>query len=379
MKKVLLGTTALLGVGLMAGTASAADGIKLSLGGWFRTGFGFTIDDNSQDNGAAELGHDRNVTGVYNNSEIHFNGETTLDNGLTVGVRVELEGESSGDQIDASYAYMSGGFGEVRLGSHSGVSSTFAMYPPGSSTSFGVFSPFTAGAVTTTFFVEAASWLPGRDKAQKITYFSPVWSGFSFGLSYTPNSSAETQVDGVAFSFHRPRGQGESNHDVEAGLHYNYAGDGWGLDAGAAAYFEGDVEGTEGDNKADQFYNAGLNLSFGGFSVGASGSILDGGNTDSDMWGVGVGAAYNVDAWTVGVSWAHRAVEDNDPTTGRDDFILDRAGVTGNYAMGPGVNLEAEIMYTWVSGAASSTEEAGGTRVHGYDAFEMATGMALSF
>src|SRR5262249_47516984 len=48
--------------------------------------------------------------------EVYFLGETNLDNGLTVGARVELEGQTSGDQIDAVYAYFSGGFGEIRFG-----------------------------------------------------------------------------------------------------------------------------------------------------------------------------------------------------------------------------------------------------------------------
>ncbi len=47
------------------------------------------------------------------NAEVRFKGETTLDNGLTVGAQIELEGENAGDQIDKSFVYWSGGFGRV--------------------------------------------------------------------------------------------------------------------------------------------------------------------------------------------------------------------------------------------------------------------------
>jgi outer membrane protein OmpU len=45
MKKVLLGTSALLGAGLVASPAFAADGIKLSVGGFFKTAYMVNFDD----------------------------------------------------------------------------------------------------------------------------------------------------------------------------------------------------------------------------------------------------------------------------------------------------------------------------------------------
>jgi hypothetical protein len=45
MKKVLLGSTALVAAGLIAGDAAAADGVKLSLGGYYRGVAGVMFDD----------------------------------------------------------------------------------------------------------------------------------------------------------------------------------------------------------------------------------------------------------------------------------------------------------------------------------------------
>jgi hypothetical protein len=38
-KSTLLATTAMIGAGVMSGSASAADGVKLGIGGFFRTRF----------------------------------------------------------------------------------------------------------------------------------------------------------------------------------------------------------------------------------------------------------------------------------------------------------------------------------------------------
>jgi hypothetical protein len=64
-----------------------------------------------------------------------------LDNGLTVGARVELEGEQkSGDQIDAAFVYFQGGFGELRIGSQNSALAAMCVTPVGGSANFGAFS-----------------------------------------------------------------------------------------------------------------------------------------------------------------------------------------------------------------------------------------------
>src|SRR6185295_11886080 len=113
MKKVLLGTTALLGAGLVASPAFAADGIKLGVGGFFKSAYMMVFDDDSE----GEIGNERNTDGFFQDAEVHFTGSTVLDNGLEVGARIELEGENAGDQIDEAWIFFSGGFGEVRIGS----------------------------------------------------------------------------------------------------------------------------------------------------------------------------------------------------------------------------------------------------------------------
>src|SRR4029453_19686734 len=89
VKKVLMASSALLGFGVIASPAIAADGIKLGIGGFFKTAYMVNFDDDSE----GDLGNERNTDGVFSDAEVHFTGSTVLDTGLEVGGGVELEGE----------------------------------------------------------------------------------------------------------------------------------------------------------------------------------------------------------------------------------------------------------------------------------------------
>ena len=100
MRKALFGTTALIAAGLLASGAQAAEMIGIGVGGYFHAGV--SLVDQDMDGGKRDFGVDREA-------EIIFTGSTTLDNGLSVGVNVQLEGETSGDQIDESFMWIGGG------------------------------------------------------------------------------------------------------------------------------------------------------------------------------------------------------------------------------------------------------------------------------
>ena len=125
MRKVLLGSTALVAAGLVAGTsapAQAAEPIKLSLGGYYQAFFTVRaqsdVDNEGVGAGQNTFGNDETVhyTDVQQEGEVWFVGETTLDNGIKVGVNVQLEAETQGDQIDEHYVYFSGNFGRLVVG-----------------------------------------------------------------------------------------------------------------------------------------------------------------------------------------------------------------------------------------------------------------------
>ncbi|HET6157565.1 MAG TPA: porin [Dongiaceae bacterium] len=383
MRRVaLLGSTALFGAGMITNSALAADGIKLGVGGFFRSAYMATFDDDSE----GELGNDRNTDGLFSDAEVHFEGSTTLDNGLTVGAHVELEGENSNDQIDEAWAYFSGGFGEVRVGSQDDALAGACILPPGGTTNFSAFSPNQWGANNDAFAAgfpaltsnAACVGVDDKEDAQKLVYITPNFGGFQLALSYTPNGGDEDQIDGVGPHVGMPINEDEeSRHNVAAYATYQYEGDGWGLDAGAGGSFEGHVEKSPGpDRDKQQFYQADVNLTFGQFSVGGvfeyynNLATFDTGD-NVDAWVAGGGVAYTMDAWTFGAQYSHQLA---DVDGSSDDFTMDRAVVTANYALGPGIDLDGEVGYTWLD-----TDPETADNVDDYQGLEVGIGTAITF
>src|SRR5258706_11899372 len=161
MKKVLYGTTALVAAGLVAGEASAASGLKLGITGFYRNAIGGSFGNGpstthpgtgplAQGTGITTSGlgnFDRQAVSMRQEIRINFTGQTTLDNGITVGVLVGLNGENvaksgSTTQVNRAYADFSGKFGLVRVGEANSALVTDCVVDPGNVTSnFGVNSP----------------------------------------------------------------------------------------------------------------------------------------------------------------------------------------------------------------------------------------------
>lgn len=383
MKKALLSTTALLGAGLAAGPALAADGIKLGVGGYFRTAYMVVIDDD----GEGEPGNERNTDGVFSESEIHFKGSTVLDNGLEVGARVELEGEDASDQIDEAWVSFAGGFGEIHIGSEDGALANNCIVPPGGTGNFSAFSPNQWGANS----YSSNSVCAGVDgDSQKILYVTPVFSGFQFGLSYTPGEGHEHHRNEGGPHLGMPTNtDGLSRHNVSFYATYEYAGDGWGLTWGGGAAFEGHVEQAGPglpDRKPSDYYQSGLNLSFGDFAIGIVGQYFndiaslngEGGAEplDRDGWAAGIGISYQIDAFTIGAQYSHG--ENDWDRSGSDDdshASLDRLLLIGNYDLGPGIAIDAELGYTWQDGHGPDFADSN----ENYDGFELGIGTRFSF
>jgi predicted porin len=381
----LFGSTAMLGAGMVSAPAMAADGIKLGVGGFFNTAYMAVFDDDSE----GELGNDRNTDGLFNDAEIHFTGSTVLDNGLEVGARVELEGETASDQIDEAWVYFSGGFGEFRVGSQDDALVGSCILPPGGTANFSAFSPNQWGANVGTF----ASGFPAltsnaacigvdeKEDAQKVVYITPSFGGFQLSLSYTPSGGDETHEDGVGPHIGMPfNADQESRHNFAGYATYTYEGDGWGLTAGGGGSIEGHVEKNTGPDREEQrFYQGGLNLTFGDFAIGGTLEYYDNllafdTGDEADAWVAGGGVAYTLDAWTFGAQYSHQ-LSDLDLDGGGDaDFTMDRAVLTANYALGPGIDLDGEVGYTWIDSDPEAVDN-----VDDYDGLEIGIGTAITF
>ena len=105
MKKLLVGSAAI-ALGFSVAAPAQAQ-LQLGIAGHAKMYADYSDQDTQTGTGATGA-KNRNFD-IIRDTEVHFTGETTLDNGLTVGVHVEAMADA-GDSfaVDESYAYFSG-------------------------------------------------------------------------------------------------------------------------------------------------------------------------------------------------------------------------------------------------------------------------------
>lgn len=322
MKKVLYGTTALVAASMVtAGAATAAERIKIKVGGYYQALFAVTDQNNLS-------GVKYRQTAVEQEGEIHFKGETTLDNGLTVGVQVQLENRSVGDQIDEHYVYLEGGWGRFVIGAENSAAYLTHNWVPTAVVGHGVDSPnfsrhvFIGGARSTTAITRTSD-------ANKVTYYTPRLGGFQAGASYTPEASRR---GGHGRNFGVVTAGTQLENVVEVGANFKQTWDEVSIKV-TGGYLTGEAAGGAPD---PDDWSAGAEFGFGGFTIGGAYSDIDGGaGPDVETWGVG--GTYGTGPWTFGGGYLQSEVDG--PT--RDDYKVFEVG--GKYALGPGVTVSAGV------------------------------------
>ena len=200
MKKLLLGSTALVVGGVMAAPAMAADPIKIGVGGYYTFyGAAGNIDPTYALNGTFTS---YKGFSIIQEGEIHFIGQTKLDNGTSVGITVELEGwdpssATANAQIDEAFLFAFGDWGRMELGSRDAA--TYRMY-------YGTPSAFIGwGAIQHNHNYINAS-VQGNNKGyartmattitptwqdvNRVNYFTPRFAGLQIGIGYAPKLNA---------------------------------------------------------------------------------------------------------------------------------------------------------------------------------------------
>jgi hypothetical protein len=77
-----------------------------------------------------------------------------------------------------------------------------------------------------------------------------------------------------------------------------------------------------------------------------------------------------MDAWTS----APNIRTSGRSTAANDDFTMDRAVLTANYALGPGIDIDGEVGYTWIDTDPETPDD-----VDDYDGLEIGIGTAITF
>lgn len=338
MKRVLLGTTALVAAGFIAGEAQA--GFDVTVNGNYYNAYGYVNEDDDD----GESGHNRQNQAINSDYEVHFRIKQTLDNGIIVGGRVELEGSTHSDQIDERWIFFRGGFGEVRIGDEDDarkLKSYTAPDPAGFI--FGVNSPyFTFQNLATGQVVSSNTTVANLENdSAKIIYFTPSFSGFQLVASYAPAGSQ----DATGFGTRSTQQPGRVANAISVGA--DWSGEFSGVTIGAGGgYSMGSAETSDDD---PTIWQAGVNLGYAGFTVGGSVTVGDETGTtgfsgySADQATVyDVGVTYKIDAVTVGLGWSHGTYQQT--SDGQDDD-LDFVNLGAGYQLGEGVLLAAFIGY----------------------------------
>jgi len=207
MKKLLLGSTALVVGGLMAAPAMAADPIKIGVGGYY-TFYAVAggISSTYATNGTWAQYKGLNF---QQEGEIHFSGQTKLDNGTSVGVFVELEGWAQGSTaaagaawIDEAYLFAFGDWGRVEFGARDPGSYRMYYGTPSALIGFGAIqhnsnfawmSQQVMGGNKAWFHATTTTIAGQVQDAQGINYFTPRFQGLQIGVGYRPKVNINPQ------------------------------------------------------------------------------------------------------------------------------------------------------------------------------------------
>jgi outer membrane protein OmpU len=398
MKKILLGTTALVASGLLASPAFAADPIKINVIGYLQSYIGIGKYDQDGSSGSNKYG---NVNFKYE-GEIWFQGQSKLDNGTTIGLRIELEAWSQGgitassaaagvgdtkDTVDEEYLFAFGDWGRIEFGGTDAASYKMTYTTPTAlighsfvQHNFGWRGNTATGANAADHSgFTSNSGLMAVD-ANKFTYFTPRIAGFQGGFSYTPQFSPAriNFAAGNAAQCGFLGGGGNTNacannsntwrHGLDFGANYlNKFGDvslalygGYAIafadraggngvtDFGAA--FQPGTTNTSNAMRNWEAWALGVNVGFYGWTLGGGVGQDNNGLQGNRTFWYTAGAMYETGPWQASLGWWHGERRESNATVaggvaniGTDKVDYFTLGV--NYAIGPGVKLVGGFIY----------------------------------
>ena len=385
MKGKLCATSTLVAVGVAAGRAEAASALQLGITGFYRNTIGVQWGNSpgAITTGGSFVGYGdnhRTTASMRQEIRINFTGETKLDNGITVGVLVGLNGENveksgSNEQIYNAYAYFNGTFGQIRIGEADSALVTNCVLDPGNVTwNFGINSPWesysnvgrAAGPVATpatqgigfTFGVAPVGSIGTcfgiETRGNKFIYFSPIFDGFSFAASFAPQGNSRFAGGGLAYGTDVTSDPVDDVLSVYANYEHSFKG--WSLTAGAGgewSFASHTSAGGAAPHKA-AMYSTGVQVGFGPWKVGASGAYYqsyskDGyaatfAGSDDNGWVVTAGGSYSVGNWAFGLEGMGSQWGELSHTTHETIWGI---SLNGTYALSDSIDLEGQVAFTY--------------------------------
>ncbi|MEZ5647669.1 MAG: porin [Alphaproteobacteria bacterium] len=375
----------------------------------------------------------------WEDAEIWFSASTQLDNGITVGYRVEMETRnrdfSGSDQGTISNSStnrdlfrddhritFTGGFGQFQLGDTAGAANVMQYQAPGV-TKIGVVDGTDLLINPNYNFAQVGTYTGAFNTNNRINYFTPRFApGFQFGVSFAPENGTTGRGSGGADGNAGPVQTEEDNGDfqsiTELGVNFVRSMNGvdvaWSLAGVYAALEECDYVYTPVSGQlagcnplspnADRWIGqTGFQVSFAGWTVGAGASFDNRGwhSNKALGWEANAGVTYGIGPWAFGLQGGYGQVNNGywDDSNAFTDSVAGNTsaykggldtkaaiGLGASYTLGPGILLQAEAQYiTWDNkGFEKQNDVTAGTydrlRTHKESSgFAFAFGTALSF
>lgn len=377
MKKILLGTTGLIGAALLA-TAANAETPKVTLGGFADFQAGYTSDDFDNSTRAVGFRNDNTVT-------VRVDGKT--NGGLGYGAVIDLEADTTNDAdnqgVNASrtFTYLGGNWGRFEMGSVESSAatmrvdaSTLAVATGGINGAWTYFiNPFSSSSTTnganfistsklvsehgaTTEFGDESTY-----NATKINYYTPKFSGFQAGVSYTPSLQGRGQSLGRIDESAAP-GALDQGNVFNGALSYDNTFNEIRVALAATGEIAKANDATVVANEREDIraWNVGALAGFQGFSVaGSYGNWGDSGqlktaNGDAEYWTVGGG--YEAGPIGLSVTYLDSAYE-----TSAVDSDFSNIVVGADYKLAPGLTPYAEVSFYDADSAGTTYDNQGTT------------------
>ena len=339
MNRILLSGTALVAATMLAaGGAVAADKKmmkpSISVNGYYEGVVGAVIDE--------ETTTETTALDQRNDGEIHFNGRGSLENGMKIHMRAELEIQSDHqplsadtDFIDEYFLSVSGVFGQIILGGTGGAPVKMLTGLSGSwATSVGEtlnFDNAWVPSVAGNHYILQHSRLDTGD-ADKVTYLSPKFGGFQVGATYSPN-----RVNNDRGGRNDVANPASSYDGVEAAISYGgkFGEVGFGVGAGMTAYQGCDA--CSDANRSDWLVAARIDFG-GGFRVAVAHKQVTDDNEAAQGQLTDLGVRYIAGANSFSLVGSSGQMENND---GEHTVVM------GSYARGLGAGAKAHFNVIW--------------------------------
>ncbi|MDX2074173.1 MAG: porin [Alphaproteobacteria bacterium] len=361
MKKILLGSTVLVGTAaLFAGAAFAGETPKVTLGGVsdFQVGIVSEDRDTNLRSGAFKTETDLSIKiDAKTDAGLGYGGEIVLD------VSNTDDADNENDQVGKSYVYLDGAWGRLEGGSNYGAASTMkvdasriARATGGIDGDFNYFMSATTGSTIATpdLILDYGATQFGDESQEainKVTYYTPRFMGFQAGVSYLFDSTGNDRGTGIS----RADNNNEAENVFVGGINYdNKFGD-----FGVAAAVTGEFGDSEVTTREDlRTWNAGAKVAYMGFSLAGSygswGDSLQLTSTASDedtmYWTLG--GAYEYGPFGASVTYLNSEFDN-----GATENEFDNLSVGVDYKLAPGLTPYAEVSFVEFDNATGTAND----------------------